>query len=147
VEDMITVLTIVGIVVLGFIINIALKQSYNFLFIMFKKPLLWIVTIAVVAIAVWSISAAFKWGVSVPALACTIALFMNFPPRQKSANDKRTVQAMADELYSEMGIKHGRLLHRIGLAGFVLSCLLSWIALYGEVCSGGECQSIIKSIF
>jgi hypothetical protein len=142
-----TVLTLVGIVTLGFIMNIVLKQSYNFLFIIFKKPLLWVATIAVAAIAVWSISAAFKWGVSVPAFACAIALFMNFPPRQKSADDKRTIQEMADEIYSEMGIKHGRLLHRIGLAGFVLTCLLSWIAFYGEVCSGGECQSIIKSIF
>ncbi len=142
-----TVLTIVGIVVLGFIVNIVLKQSYNFLFILSKKPLLWIATIAVVAIVIWSVSAAFKCGVSIPAWVCAIALLMNLPPRQKSADDKRAVQAMADEIYSEIGIKHGRLLHRMGLAAFVLACLISWATLYGEICSGGECRSIIGSIF
>ena len=142
-----TVLTIIGIVVLGFFVNIALKQSYNFLFIVFKKPSIWIAAMAIVAIVIWSICAAFNWGVSVPAFACSIAVFMNLPPKQKNPEDKQAVQEMAEGLYSEMGIKHGRFLYRLGLAAFVLACLASWVAFYGEICSDGDCSSIIGSIF
>lgn len=72
---------------------------------------------------------------------------MNLPPGQKSAEEQQAVQAMADEVYSEMGIRRGRLLHRLGLVVFVVACLASWVVFYGEVCSGGKCQSIFSSVF
>lgn len=142
-----TILAIIGIIVLGFIVNVVLKQSYNFLFFLSGKPFWWMATVGFVAIAVWSISAVIGWDVSVPAWACSIALLMNLPPGQKNAEEKRAVQNLADEMYSEMGIRHGRLLHRLGLVIFVVACLVSWVVFYGEVCSDGKCQSIIESFF
>jgi hypothetical protein len=146
-ERMSTVLLIVGIVFLGFIVNVTLKQSYNFIFIIGKKPLLWIATMAIVAIVVWYVSAAAKLGVSVPAWASLIALFMNLPPRQKSTVEKQAIQAMTDEVYAEMGIKHGRIFHRVGLVVFAFVCLASWFVLYAEVSSAAECQIIIGGVF
>jgi hypothetical protein len=125
------VLAIIGIIVLGFVVNVAIKQSYNFLFFLGRKPLLWIIFVGIVAIAVWGLSDVARWGVSVPAWACTIALFMNLSPRQKSAEEQQAIQAMADEVYSEMGIRHGRLLYRLGLVVFVVACLASWVVFYG----------------
>ena len=141
------VLLIAGILILGFLVNVLLKQSYNFIFFLGKKPVLWIVSVFVIAVVVWGISSALGWRVSVPAWACTLAFFMNIAQRYDSADEKKAVQAMADEVYAEMGLKHGRLLRRIGLTAFVLACLGSWVVFYGEVCSGDECTSIIESFF
>ncbi|MDR4485431.1 MAG: hypothetical protein R3B95_19910 [Nitrospirales bacterium] len=138
-----TVLVILGIVVLGFVVNVALKQSYNFLFLLGGKPLWWVVTVAVVAIVVWAVAAVVGWGVNVPAWACTIAFFMNLPPAKKNLEAGAVAQTLVDDFYSEMGIKHGQFFYKLGLAVFAVACLASWIAFYGEVCSvDGECRSL-----
>jgi hypothetical protein len=141
------VLSLTGILIFGFIINVILKQSYNFLFFLGRKPLAWIGSVVVIALIVWGVSAIAGWGVSIPAWACALALFLNLPPSQNTAEEKETVKMMADEVYAEMGIKHGRLLHRAGLAVFAFTCLGSWVIFYGEVCTGKECTRIIQNIF
>ena len=44
-------------------------------------------------------------------------------------------------MYAEMGISHGALLYRVGLAGFVVAALVGWVIFYGQSCnSAGECS-------
>jgi hypothetical protein len=116
-----TVLWIIGTLVFGFVLSIILKQSYNFIFILFKNPFLWIVAVVFVALIVWALSSLLKWSVFIPAWACAIAIFTNIPPRQKNSSENQVIKAMADEMYLEMGIKHGRLLHRIDKYGTLLT--------------------------
>ena len=140
------VLVVAGIVILGFLVNVVLKQSYNFLFFVGGKPVLWIVTVAFVGVAVWALSAVVGWSVSVPAWACAMALLMNRAPAKERGREQ-SVAASADAVYAEMGIRHGRILYRMGLVAFAMACLVSWVSFYGEVCSGGECGSVIKVVF
>lgn len=129
-----TILMITGILLLGFVINVLLKQTYNFIFVIEHKPVLWILIMGIVSALVWGISAIFSWNVNIPAWSTTIAFFMNLPPEHKNREEKENVNQMVDEFYSGMGIKHGRLLYRLGLISFVLSGIASWILFYGEIC-------------
>jgi len=141
------VLTIVSIVVFGFIINVLLKQFYNYIFFIAQKPYIWIFAVAIIGVFTWGLSAILGWSINIPAWASIMAFFMNLPPSYNNSREKELAHQMVDEVYSEMGLKNGRLLYKLGLAIFVFSCLASWVLFYGEVCSANECKSILKSVF
>jgi len=129
-----TILIITGILLLGFVINVILKQTYNFIFFIGQKPVAWILVVAATSIAIWGVSAAFSWDVNIPAWSSTIAFFMNLPPEHKNRDGKESRNQMVDEFYTGIGIKNGRLLYRFGLAIFVFSGIASWLLFYGEIC-------------
>jgi hypothetical protein len=130
------VLNIIGILALGFFVNVVLKQTYNFIFYMCRKPLLWVLVAAAVSGLLWFVSALLNWSVSIPAWAATIAFFMNIPPRSTTES-----KAQANEIYAEMGLKHGSLLYKVGLGGFVVSSIASGVIFYGQSCSSaGQCS-------
>jgi energy-coupling factor transporter transmembrane protein EcfT len=134
------VLIIFGILALGFFLNVILKQTYNFFFFLGKKPWLWILIVTVFSGLFWFICAFLGWSVSVPAWAATISLIMNLPP----SSNKESKES-ANEIYSEMGMKNGVLLYRIGLGGFVLAAIASWVIFYGQSCNNaGECSGFFK---
>ncbi|WP_311952042.1 hypothetical protein [Halomonas garicola] len=84
----------------------------------------------------WFVSAVFNWSVSIPAWAAAIAFFMNLPPRSTLES-----KAQANEIYAEMGLKHGALLYQVGLGGFVVSSMVGWVVFYGQSCnSAGQCS-------
>lgn len=133
------ILTVIGILILGFILNVILKQTYNLIFIFGKKPFAWALTTGLVSFAFWFMCAAFAWSVSIPAWACTIAFFMNVPPSHSKGGKE-----LANVMYSEMGIENGALLYRIGLGMFVVLAIASWVIFYGEFCnSAGQCSSLV----
>lgn len=140
------IITIGSVLILGFILNAILKLAYNLIFFIGRKPILWITCISFVSIAIWAMGSAFDWSVSIPAWACTIALIMNWPPKQKPLDTQLTASEIADEMYREMGIPRGRLLYRLGLVSFLITSLASWILFYGESCAGGECQNLLESL-
>lgn len=130
-------LNIVGILVLGFLVNVVLKQTYNFVFFMGKKPLLWVLIVTVVSALLWFFCALLGWSVSIPAGVATIAFFMNIPPSSTIES-----KAQAQEMRSEMGLKHGALLYRVGLGGFAAASVAGWVIFYGQSCnSAGQCSS------
>ena len=141
-----TILMLIGILALSFIVNFLLKQSYNFLFFLLKKPSLWIISVLITAISFWYLSSVLGWSVSVPTWACTLAFLMNLPPSYDTDSDKQAANEAADVLYTDLGIRYGRLLYRAGLAAFVLASLGSWILFYGEICSSNGCIPIVDAL-
>lgn len=130
------VLSIIGILVLGFALNVIFKQSYNFVFFLAKKPVLWVCLVTALSGLFWFVSGFSGLSVSSAAWATTMAFFMNLPP--SSSNEAK---ALANEMYAEMGLSHGALLYRVGLAGFVVAALAGWVIFYGQTCnSAGECS-------
>ena len=130
------VLLVAGILILGFLLNVVLKQSYNFVFYLAKNPLLWICLVTGLSGLFWFVCGFFGLSVSVTAWATIMAFFMNLPP--SSTTEAKT---LANEMYEEMGIKHGALLYRLGLAGFVVAAIASWIIFYGQTCNSvGQCS-------
>lgn len=129
------VLTVIGVLALGFLINVILKQTYNFIFFFAKKPILWSVLITGVAALLWFICAFSGASVSVPFWASAIALYMNWPPKL-TKNEKE----LAKEMYVDMGLPKGPAFYRLGLFGFVTASLISWLVFYSESCDKfGNC--------
>ncbi len=138
-----TILVLIGILALSFIVNFLLKQSYNFLSFLLKKPLLWITSVLITAISFWYLSSVLGWSVSVPTWACTLAFLMNLPPSYDTDSEKQAANEAADVLYRESGIRYGRLLYRAGLAAFVLASMGSWVVFYSELCNRYDCIRIV----
>lgn len=130
-------LSTIGILVLGFLLSFTLKQTYNFIFFLSKKPVMWIFVVTVISGFFWLLSALLGSPVSIPAWATTIAIITNLPPR--STNESKE---LVREIYSEMGLKHGSLLYRFGLGGFAVASIGSWVIFYGQTCnSAGQCST------
>ena len=137
-----TILMLMGILVLSFIVNFLLKQSYNFLFFLLRKPWLWIVAVLITAISFWSLSSVLGWSASVPTWACALAFMMNLPSYDTDS-EKQAAYEAADAIYTELGIRSGRLLYRTGLAAFVLASMGSWVVFYSELCNRYDCIRMV----
>ncbi len=124
-------LAIGSIVLLSLVINILIKQSYNFVFMAARQPGVWIVIMGVIAIAVWGLASKAGWSINTPAWASTVALLLNLPPSQKSAAERNAISAIVDDIYSDLGIPRGRLLYRIGLATFAIVSVGGYFFGYG----------------
>lgn len=129
-------LSILGILILGFLLNVVLKQTYNFIFFLAKKPILWVFIVTILSSLFWLLCAFVGWSVSIPAWAAIMAFFMNLPP-----SSTKESKELANEMYTEMGLKHGSLLYRFGLGGFVVASIVCWVIFYSQTCnSAGRCS-------
>lgn len=64
------------------------------------------------------------------------------PP--SSSNEAK---ALANEMYTEMGLSHGALLYRAGLAGFVVAALVGWVIFYAQLCNSAGNVVVFSSSF
>ncbi len=140
--------TIAGIVVLYGCIKILYAQSYNLVFILAKRPVVWLAIVFGIALSVWFISSMLEWSVSTPIWASTLFVFSHFV----SQHDAKTIlrkegEAAVDEIFADIGIRHGTRFSRAGPVVFAVASVLSWIAFYGQVCSAqGRCQSLLGAL-
>jgi hypothetical protein len=130
---MVTVASIAGILALGIILTIAIRQSYNLVFIALKKPWYWVIVLAFLSVSFWTVAASLNWSVNTPAWATTLALLLNLPPNAPTS-DKVSDQ-LVEEIYSGMGVPKGRKKYRFGLFVFAAASIVSWMYLYGRVVS------------
>ncbi len=127
------ILVIIGIIVFGFIINVLLKQSYNFVFFLGKKPKTWIIICGIIAILAWWLSASFNWSVSIPAWSSLIGFLLNIPPKNKDPKLQKELDELSEESYKNIGIPNGKFLYRVGLGVFIAVCVLSWLLFYTQI--------------
>lgn len=64
-----------------------------------------------------------------------LAFIVNIPPKAKKGDilDQKEKNKIVDEMYSEMGIKKGKLKYRIGLAAYLIGGILGWVIFYSQV--------------
>ena len=127
-----TIYIIFGIFSFGFILNVTIRQTYNFIFLYARRPKLWIVAMALISTSAWTVSGAMGWGVSIPAWASTMAFLINLPPSSNKKGSHEAQRRIADNIYKEIGIDNGTRLYRIGLYTFFIFSILSWGLIYGE---------------
>jgi hypothetical protein len=134
---------IAEIVIFAVILNVLFRQTYNFIFFRWRKPAVWIGVLALLGVAAMS----FAFGLSLNrrdvSFAVTFVLLLNVP----TPAPKGVTRAEVDTVYTERGIKHGRLKYRLGLVAFAFFAAASYVLLFAESCTAEEkCTPVLRTI-
>lgn len=128
-------LILLAIAFFAFVLNIVIIQSNNFIFLVFRKPVVWVVFMGALSFVYFFIGSKIGNSFNVVWLSAFIAFILQLPSRIKKGsmitgpeNNK-----MIDDMYNELGIKNGRLKYRIGLACYLIGGVLGWFLFYGQV--------------
>lgn len=128
-------LTILAVAFFTFILNIIIIQSNNFIFMVFRKPVFWIVFMGLLSFLYFFIGSRFENSFNIIWWSALLAFVVNIPPKtsKRDGMDQKEKNKIVDETYQEMGIKSGRLKYRIGLLAYVIGGTLGWVLFYGRV--------------
>jgi len=129
------ILIILAIVFFTFVLNILIIQSNNFIFMVFKKPVIWIVFMGLLSFLFFFIGSRFDNSFNIIWWSALLAFVVNIPPKIKKGDalNQKEKNKIVDEMYNEMGIKKGRLKYRIGLTAYLVGGILGWIIFYSQV--------------
>lgn len=125
------------------LLSMIIRQSYNFVFLALKKPILWIFLLASLG-ATFIVSAfAMSWDPRIVSSAAFLAMIFNWPPSAPKGMPKAEVKNRIDQLYDEVGITRGRLKYRLGLLSFAFFSALAYVLLFSETCTyEGQCAPL-----
>jgi hypothetical protein len=127
------------------ILKVLFAQTFNFIFMLAKRPSVWIGLVALLGVANMALAYALSWDPRLVSFASLTAVILSIPKRLLSKSELR---AAADEAYQEWGIAHWRLKYRLGLIAFLVSSLAAYVLLFSEICtSSGECVPMITGVF
>jgi len=123
---------LIKIAVYGFLLKCAYRWSHNLLFVIAKKPLIWIGFVAVLGAANIVLAYLMKWDPRLVGIAVIIAVIFNIEtkaPEGFKGNWKETI----DDFWNAAGIPKGRVLSKTGLVVFALASLTTYVLLFGEI--------------
>ena len=133
-------------ILFAFLLSVLLRQSYNLIFFVGRRPVAWIVTVTVFGFVIVVVAAFLGSSSNLVFWAYTLAIAMNFGAA-KNAEFAKEAAAVAEEIYAEMGITGGRTKYRIGLVGFALAAAVAYGLVYSEICSSGNCISLTEFLW
>ncbi len=128
-------LTLLAIAFFTFVLNITIIQSNNFIFMVFRKPVFWIVFMGLLSFLYFFIGSRFENSFNIIWWSALLAFVVNIPPKasKRDGMDQKEKNKIVDETYQEIGIKSGRLKYRIGLLAYVIGGALGWVLFYSRV--------------
>ena len=127
-------ITLLLIAFLTFVLNIIIIQSNNFIFMVFKKPVIWIVFMGLLSFLYFFIGSKFDNSFNIIWWSALLAFILQIPPKAKKVfSTEEEKNKVVDGMYNELGIKNGRLKYRIGLAFYVIGGILGWVLFYGKI--------------
>ncbi len=142
-----TVWLIAKFIIYTFILSVLYRQSYNFLFFLARRPVIWIGVVGLLGISNMVLAYLLGWDPRLVSAAVFTAFILNLVPSPPSGHTKEEMRTMVDEIYKEMELPHGRVQSKIGLAVFALCSLTSYVLLFGEVCDrSGACTPIFRTL-
>ena len=147
IEDMISFWIIAKIVIYTFALNVLYRQTYNFIFVLASRPVIWVFIVAVLGLANMILAYTMAWDPRLVITVTLIVIFLNISPSPPKGIPKEDFRASVDAIFEEWGITRGRLKSRLGFIGFVICSLGAYVLLFGESCTiDGECTKIIERI-
>lgn len=129
------ILTILAIAFFTFVLNILIIQSNNFIFMVFKKPIIWIAFMGVLSFLYFFIGSRFDNSFNIIWWSALLVFVVNIPPKAKKDEmlNQKEKNKIVDDMYIEMGIKNGRLKYKLGLAIYLIGGILGWVMFYSQV--------------
>lgn len=126
---------ILKIILMVFVIKILMAQAYNFMFIFFKKPYLYLIICFLFNIIIFQILNYFysqsteQYIFNLYGFSSLVAIFLLFPPKV-TIMEGEDLNELCDNL---TGIKNSRLLYRIGLFLFFIGSIMGgYLIIYQE---------------
>ena len=139
---------IVKIAFYTFILSVLFRQTYNFLFVLAKRPAIWIGVVALLGVANMALASALSWDPRLASAATLTAIILNIAPSVPKGISKTEFRATVDTVYEGWGITRGRLKSRLGLIAFAVFSLAACVLFFGETCTlSGECIPMMKGLF
>jgi hypothetical protein len=133
---------IIKIVIYAQILSVIYRQSNNFIFILAQRPKTWILFVGILGITNMLVAYYLEWDPRLVGAAILIMISINGYPSM--SNKERDI---IGEAYSDLGIPHGPLQSKIGLAIFFISSTVFYILLFSEKCNArNECISLFKEL-
>lgn len=131
------IFTLLAIAFLTFVLNIIIIQSNNFIFMVFRKPAAWIVFMGLLSFIYFFIGSKFDNSFNIVWWSALLAFILQIPPKMKKGSviNEGGKNIIVDDMYSELGIKNGRLKYRIGLTFYVIGGVLGWVVFYSQIVS------------
>lgn len=136
---------ILAIAFFTFILSALINWSNNIIFMMLKKPAIWIVFMFLLGFSYFLIGSQFSnsyASFNIVWWSAFLALIVNIPGKPSEGLGKLKKQKILnnedikkmdddfknfiDEIYNDLGIKNGRLKYKIGLFAYVVGGLLGW---------------------
>lgn len=138
---------VVRFIIYTYVLVVMYRQSYNLLFFLARRPMTWIGVIGLLGILNMGLAYLLGWDPRLVSAAVITAFLFNIAPSPPAGHTKEEMGSMVNEIYKELGLPHGRLQSKIGLAVFGLCSLGSYILFFAEVCSrGGACTPLIRTL-
>lgn len=142
-----TVWLIVKFIIYTYALIMLYRQSYNLLFFLARRPITWIGFVGFLGISNMALAYLLEWDPRLVSAAVITAILLNIAPSPPVGYTKEEMRSMVNEIYIELGLPHGRLQSKIGLAMFGLCSLGSYILFFTEVCSRvGSCTPLIHTL-
>jgi len=115
---------VLGVVVSGFALNVIFKQSHNLVFIISRRPYIWVVFVYLYITMFWLVCFQLGLKQGLPIFATIFCFTSNFPPQDATAKE------IADLFYEDLGIDNGKALSRFGRLSVLISGFLCWVYFY-----------------
>lgn len=125
-------LSLLAVVLFTFILNVTIIQSNNIIFMVFRKPVVWIIFMGSLSFLYFFTGSRFNNSFNIVWWSALLAFFVNIPPKSKGV-DKTETNVLIDKMYNDMGIRKGRLKYRLGLIAYLIGGILGWILFYSKV--------------
>lgn len=117
-------------VIYTFALVVLYRQSYNFLFLLARCPVTWIVVVGLLGILNMTVAYWFGWDPPLVGAAASTAFILNLVPSSPAGQTKREMRTMVNEIYEELGLPHGRVQSKTGLAVFGLCSIGSYVLFF-----------------
>ncbi len=124
--------TILKIFIFTGIVTVLGKQTYNWVFFIGRKPMLWVLIMMLLNFCFFLIGSNIQSSFNAVWWSSVLAFFALLPPKNSGDNSDDIKKAVED-VYTEMSISNGVLKYRLGLIAYVIGGIIGWVVFYGKI--------------
>lgn len=147
---MTVVWTITKFLLYVFVLIVLFRQSFNLIFIIGRRPKIWISSVGLLGFFNMALAYAMGWGGGEVSSAAIFAFILNMRPSLPNGITKSQMRSMSKEFYNELGLPYGRSQESIGLAAFGLLSVAGYVLFFVEACGSGgingSCTPLIRTL-
>lgn len=127
--------TIIKILIFTLFLLILARQSYNYIFAIGRKPLLWVFFMFLLNFIFFLIGSKIQDSFNVIWFSSVLTFLLQLPPKKDKTNKdmSEAMEKINEELFKELGLKVDKKKYNLGLVAFILGGFIGWILFYNNL--------------